>query len=156
MEYHETSLCYTVIPPMRMRREVARKIMCSIGARKPESGGILLGPVGSNDITAFYFDATARCTGGTYSPDAETLKHKMRDEWLPSNLDCKGFAHSHPAGYARLSGGDMRYIGRLLEINPDMSMFSAPIVLPQHFRLCPFVVLADRPHVQHATRLSFI
>ena len=139
-------------PPIAMSRHVRCQIMHTIGARRPETGGILLGPIGSNDITDFYFDATASCSGATYTPDYLTLRRKMQEVWMPSGLDMKGFVHSHPGG-DQLSGGDLVYIRRLLEKNPDMSVFAAPIVLPEEFRLRAIVVLADQPSIQRATNL---
>lgn len=144
----------TLTPPIRMCRHVRCQIMCTVGSRPPEAGGILLGPAGSNDVTAFYFDTTASCTGATYTPDHLTLRRKMRDEWLPAGIDMKGFVHSHPGGSDRLSGGDLAYIRRLLEKNPDMGVFAAPIVIPKAFRLRAIVVLADQPDVQRATNLE--
>lgn len=137
-----------------MSRHVRCQIMSTIGALRPETGGILLGPIGSNDITDFYFDATALCSGATYTPDHVTLRRRMKEAWLPAGLDMKGFVHSHPGGFDRLSGGDMQYIRRLLEKNPDMSMFAAPIVIPESFRLRAIVVLANQPDVQHASHLQ--
>src|SRR6266496_649312 len=131
-------------PPIWMSRHVRCQIMCTIGARRPETGGILLGPIGSNDITDFYFDATASCSGATYTPDYVTLRRKMQEGWMPAGLDMKGFVHSHPGEFDRLSHGDLAYIRRLLERNLDMSVFAAPIVIPQVFRLRAIVVLADR------------
>jgi proteasome lid subunit RPN8/RPN11 len=127
--------------------------MCTVGACAPETGGILLGPIGSNDITDFYFDSHALCSGATYTPDHVTLRHKMKEEWLPSGLDMKGFVHSHPGSFDRLSDGDLVYIRRLLDRNPDMRFFAAPIVIPRSFRLRAIVVLADEPHVQRPTQL---
>lgn len=143
-----------LIAPLRMSSHVRCRIMCSIGARKPETGGILLGPIGGTDITDFYFDSTAQCSGGTYTPDHLTLSRKMREVWMPSGLDMKGFVHSHPGGFDRLSEGDLVYIRRLLEKNPDMSVFAAPILIPQSFRLQPIVVLANQPHIQRPTHLQ--
>jgi proteasome lid subunit RPN8/RPN11 len=139
------------VPPIYLSRHVCCKLMSTVGARRAESGGILLGPIGSNDVTDFYFDDSALCTGSTYSPDHLTLKRKMKEVWMPAGVDMKGFAHSHPGTCARLSAGDMIYIRRLLEINPDMSVFAAPIVIPQAFRLEAIVVLADQPHIQRPT-----
>jgi proteasome lid subunit RPN8/RPN11 len=141
-------------PPIWMSRHVRCAILCTIGARRPETGGILLGPVGSDDVTDFYFDATAACSGATYTPDHLTLSRKMKEEWLPAGLDMKGFTHSHPGGFDRLSGGDLIYIRRLLERNPDMRVFAAPIVIPHAFRLQAIVVLADQPDVQRPTNLQ--
>jgi proteasome lid subunit RPN8/RPN11 len=139
-----------------MNRQVRCQIMSSIGTRSPETGGILLGPVGGSDVTHYYFDSTARCTGATYSPDHLTLQRKMRDEWLPAGLDMKGLVHSHPGNFDRLSDGDMTYIRRLLQANPDMRYFAAPIVFPEQFRLRAIVVLADEPHIQRPTYLRLI
>jgi proteasome lid subunit RPN8/RPN11 len=142
------------VPPICMARHVRCQIMCTIGARGPETGGILLGPIGSNDVTDFYFDQTGVCTYGTYTPDHVTLIRKMKEVWLPSGIDMKGFIHSHPGSSARLSNGDMIYIRRLLQINPDMNVFAAPIVIPQAFRLEAIVVLAEQPHIQRPTNLQ--
>lgn len=141
-----------VLPLLRMNQGARREIMRTVGALKPETGGILLGPVGSNEITAFYFDCGAQCSAATYSPDCTTLSRKMHDEWLPSGLDMKGFVHSHP-GLDQLSSGDLTYIARLLAINPDMSVFAAPIVLPETFQILPFVVFSDAPAVSRRARL---
>ena len=141
-------------PSIRMSRHVRCQIMCTIGTRRPETGGILLGPVGSNDITDFYFDSTALCSGATYTPDHITLRRKMKEIWLPAGLDMKGVVHSHPGGFDRLSGGDLLYIRRLLERNPDMDLFAAPIVIPESFRLRAIVVLAIQPDVQQPTNLE--
>jgi hypothetical protein len=142
------------VPPICMSRHLCCKLMCTIGARPAESGGILLGPIGTNDVTDFYFDSAAHCTGATYTPDLLTLQRKMKEVWIPSGIDFKGFCHSHPGNCARLTGGDMVYIRRLLQLNPDMSVFAAPIVIPQAFRLEAIVVLADQPHIQHPTHFQ--
>jgi proteasome lid subunit RPN8/RPN11 len=141
-------------PQICMSRHVRCQIMCTIGALSPETGGILLGPIGSNDITDFYFDATAICSYGTYTPDYVTLRRKMKEVWMPSGIDMKGFVHSHPGGLDRLSQGDLDYIRRLLQKNPDMSVFAAPIVIPEAFRLRAIVVLADQPSIQRPTNLQ--
>jgi proteasome lid subunit RPN8/RPN11 len=78
----------------------------------------------------------------------------MKQEWVPAGLDMKGFVHSHPGGYARLSGGDLEYAGRLLAKNPDLAFFAAPIVLPESLRLCPIVVLPQEPTIQRPTTLQ--
>jgi proteasome lid subunit RPN8/RPN11 len=153
---HNTGETARPAPPLTMTARVRCRIMCTIGARRPETGGILLGPVGRNDITDFYFDATGACSGATYSPDHVTLRRKMRDEWLPAGLDMKGFVHSHPGGFDRLSHGDLVYIRRLLAKNPDMSVFAAPIIIPEAFRLRAIVVLADQPGVQRPTTLRLV
>jgi proteasome lid subunit RPN8/RPN11 len=144
------------VPPIWMNRRVLCQIMCTIGARRPETGGILLGPIGSSFITAFHFDGTASCSTVTYSPDHITLRRMMQDVWLPAGVDMKGFVHSHPGSFDRLSEGDMIYIRRLLEKNLDMTVFAAPIVVPGAFRMRPIVVLSNQPTVQRTTTLRLI
>lgn len=127
--------------PIKMSHEANKKIMNYICSRPAESGGILLGPIGTNEVTDFYFDRGANCTGATYSPDHVTLNRKMKEEWLPAGIDMKGFVHSHPGHLDRLTSGDLSYIKRLLQKNTDMDMFIAPIVIPGEYRMRPMVVL---------------
>jgi proteasome lid subunit RPN8/RPN11 len=139
-----------------MTKHVLCQILSSVCALPAETGGILLGPIGSDEVTGFYFDVTASCSGATYSPDHVTLRRKLKEEWMPYSLDFKGFVHSHPGTLDRLSGGDLIYIRRLLEINPDMGMFIAPIVIPHQFRLMPIVVLRSQPQVPRRTVLRLL
>jgi len=139
---------------VKISRNVCKHILYTVGSQPPESGGILLGPVGSNDVTDFFFDKRGSCTGVSYSPDCTTLKQKMKEEWLPAGIDMKGFVHSHPSRIDGLSVGDMTYINRLLDINDDMAMFIAPIVIPQEFRMRPIIVLRDKPRVPQEAKLD--
>ena len=141
------------VAPISISKHVVCQIMCTVGGNAPETGGILLGPIDSSEITDFYFDATAQCTSATYSPDHLTLRRKMREQWIPSGIDFKGFVHSHPGGFDRLSDGDLIYIRRLLDKNPDIKAFAAPIVIPREFRLRPIVVLREEPDVQRIATL---
>jgi hypothetical protein len=150
----KTDRSQSSIPPIVMTRDVRCQIMCTIATRRPEAGGILLGPIGSMDVTAYHFDSTATTSTSTYTPDHIALRRKMQELWIPSGIDMKGLVHSHPGRFDRLSGGDMIYIRRLLEKNPDLSFFIAPIVIPQEFRIQPIIVLADKPDIQCPTRLE--
>ncbi len=116
------------------------ELMSALCSRPPEAGGILLGPIGSSEVTDFYFDKTAKCTGGTYTPDHVTLQRLMNEKWMPSGIDMVGFVHSHPNGFDWLSQGDLIYIRRLLLKNTDMAVFATPIVLPEQYRIRPIVV----------------
>ncbi|MDB5328457.1 MAG: UBA/ThiF-type NAD/FAD-binding protein [Phycisphaerales bacterium] len=143
-------------PPLVMPRHVLCRIMSTIGALPAETGGLLLGPIDSDDVTGFYFDTTADCTRTTYAPDHVALRKKLKEDWLPYGLDFKGFAHSHPRNFDHPSGGDIRYIRRLLEINPGMNAFFCPIVIPHEFRIRPFVVLRDEPDRPRETVLRIV
>jgi len=127
-----------------------------IGARAPESGGILLGPIGRPEVTEFFFDAMGTCTGATYTPHHISLQRMMREEWMPAGIDLKGFVHSHPRNAKFLSPGDLSYIARLLRANPDMDRFIAPVVFPHEFRMHVFVVLAEAPRTPLTARLHLL
>jgi len=128
-------------PVLPMARAAYEDILLHIASRPAESGGILLGPIGGNEITRFHFDHAGSCTSSSYSPDHIGLSQRMKQDWLPSGIDMKGFAHSHPGRLDWLTTGDLRYIRRLLTANDDMDVFVAPIVIPIEFRIRPIVVL---------------
>lgn len=132
-------------PKIIVHASVIDRIMNSIGARPAETGGILLGPTDSNEITNFFFDATADCTGITYTPDVRALQKKLDNDWLPQKIDFKGFCHSHPSALDRPSSGDLEFIGRLLKSNPDMPHFIAPIVIPDEFRIRFYLIDRRNP-----------
>lgn len=140
---------------IKMSHKAFQKAMNSICSKPAESGGIWLGPVGTNDITDFYFDQGAKCTGSTYSPDYVTLNNKMKEEWLPAGIDMKGFVHSHPGRMDRLTQGDLSYIQRLLSKNSDMEMFIAPIVIPGEYRMRAMVVLRQDYYQPREARIKF-
>lgn len=130
---------------IKMSQKAYRKMMYYICSRPAESGGILLGPVGSNVVTDFYFDSGGTCTGASYSPDHITLNKLMKQKWLPAGIDMKGFVHSHPGRLDWITNGDMAYINRLLDKNSDMQMFIAPVIIPNQYRIRPIVVMHKQP-----------
>ena len=145
----------SALPMVKIAHKVCKDIMLTIGTRAPESGGILLGPIGTSDVTDFFFDTDGDCTRSTYSPDCVTLRRKMKDEWLPAGIDMKGFVHSHPGSFDSLSAGDLAYINRSLDKNKEDKMFVAPIVIPSEFRLRPLVVLRDKPRIACEARFEY-
>jgi len=140
---------------VNMTREAFDKTMLSICSRPAESGGLLLGQVGSNDVSDFFFDAGGNFTGASYSPDHVTLNKKMKEEWIPAGIDMKGFVHSHPGSLDTLTCEDLIYIKRLLMANSDMSMFIAPIIIPPEFRIRAMVVFRDNPGTAVEARINF-
>jgi len=129
---------------VRIKHKALHQLLEKIASRPAESGGILLGPVGTNYITDFYFDHSGTCTGGSYSPDHITINRKLHEYWQPAGLEIKGCAHSHPGNLDSLTYADMGYIKRLMVKNPDMKTFVAPIVLPHHYAIRPLVVSRDQ------------
>jgi len=140
---------------VNIKREPFDNAMLTIALKPPESGGLLLGPVGTNDVTDFFFDAGGNVTGASYSPDHRTLNRKMKEEWIPAGIDMKGFIHSHPGRLDTLTDQDLMYIKRLLAANPDMSMFIAPIIIPFEFRMRMMVVFSDNPGTIVEARINF-
>ena len=140
-------LCRGIVTMMKkipISRKVFYELMHKLSSRPAESGGVLLGPVGSNAITHFYFDRGGVCTGDSYSPEYNTLNRKLRQQWRPAGLEIKGIAHSHGGNLNSLTYGDMSYIKRLMSRNPDMSIFVAPVVLPYQKSVQPIVISRDR------------
>ena len=80
-------------PELHMTRQVYDQICNTIGRRPPESGGILGSSDGGKTIDRFYFDATARVTGGTYSPDTEVI-NRVLAHWDAQDILLVGFVHS--------------------------------------------------------------
>jgi proteasome lid subunit RPN8/RPN11 len=140
---------------INMTREAFDKAMLTICSKPAESGGLLLGRVGSNDVSDFFFDAGGNFTGASYSPDHVTLNKKMKEEWIPSGLDMKGFVHSHPGRLDTLTYEDLLYIKRLLIANPDMPVFIAPIIIPSEFRMRAMVVFKDNQGTAVEARINF-
>ncbi|MHC4160011.1 MAG: hypothetical protein ACYSSO_13140 [Planctomycetota bacterium] len=140
---------------INMRREAFDKAMLSICSRPAESGGLLLGEIGSNDVCDFFFDSGGNFTHSSYSPDYLTLGKKMKEEWMPAGIDMKGMAHSHPGRLDVLTNEDLMYIQRLLKANSDMSMFIAPIIIPPEFRMRAMVVFKDNPGTAVEARINF-
>ena len=115
-------------PELHMTRQVYDQICNTIGRRPPESGGILGSSDGGKTIDRFYFDATAKVTGGTYSPDTEVI-NRVLAHWDTQDILLVGFVHSHPKGYAKPSEGDYRYVKAImsaLNITDDFFMQVTP------------------------------
>jgi proteasome lid subunit RPN8/RPN11 len=142
------------MPVVAMAWAAYEDILRCIASRPAETGGILLGPVGSAAITRFHFDQAGSCTACSYSPDYVGLSRRMKQEWLPSGIDMKGFVHSHPGRLDWLTAGDLHYVRRLLLANDDMNVFVAPIVIPVEFRIRPIVVLRTDMNTPRQARLA--
>lgn len=142
-------------PIIKMTREAFDKMMFGICSKPVESGGLMLGQIGSNDVSDFYFDDEAEVSGTTYSPNYKVLTKKLKEEWIPAGIDFKGISHSHPGMLDRLTNEDLIYIRRLLIANTDMQMFIAPIIVPQEFRMRMMVVFRDNPTVAVEAQINF-
>lgn len=109
--------------------EVHREIMSTVGTHPAETGGLLGGRL-DGPITHFYFDQSARRTRAEYSPDTDAINRKLK-EW-PEDIRLRGFVHSHPRGFTRLSGADIEYATRMLGHNKTLPGLFLPIVQSAH------------------------
>lgn len=133
-------------PVMRISARVLTKIEQWIGQSKPELGGMLGGPEGSDDITHFYFDRTARTGSAEYTPDVNTVNLVLK-QWNKQGIRLRGFVHSHPRGFTRPSFADEQYAARLMDHNQEMQAFYMPIVqaswFGQRYSIHPYVCVRD-------------
>lgn len=102
---------------LRIKPDILQNIKDTIGAKKPEQGGM----VGGNKacITRFYWDKTAKCTDKEYIPDFNLLNSQIQ-KWADESVEFLGIIHSHPRGYASLSPNDVAMANEILENAPDM------------------------------------
>jgi proteasome lid subunit RPN8/RPN11 len=116
--------------------------------RKPEAAGMLLGPT-KDDLLVTHFvpDAEGNGTGASFEINATSLNDVLRVA-KAAGLDCKGLAHSHPAGIVQPSCGDVRYLERLFRLpaNSETQQCFMPIVCDR--RVYPYVYAHGR--VWHA------
>lgn len=110
---------------------VLEKIQATIGSRRPESGGALLGSYGNSLIVDFLFDDAGETTGSTYVPSVD-LSERVRGQERERNLQFKGVVHSHPGSFDRPSGPDEHSFGAGLDANPELPRYLAPIVTLGH------------------------
>lgn len=140
---------------MKITRSVMRDIMCEIGKRDPESGGVIIGPAYEPLGTNFVFDETGICTGASWTFGHVKLNEILR-KYLPLGFDAKGYVHSHPAGYRRLSPGDMLIPQKAFanQKNEDLHEVWMPILVDGD--LLPFIVYRDNPKVALAAELVIV
>lgn len=114
----------------------------------PEVAGILVGP--ANDdllVTDFFPDKTGNGTPVSFTLGVAELNRTLR-RLKRAGLNCKGIAHSHPAGFTAPSFGDLAYLRQMFALpqNAAAGSFYLPIVC--RGRLYPYVFSAG--HVWHA------
>lgn len=132
---------------LKMTRSVYEAIRRTVGRLPAETGGALGGRYEDEVITAFRFDAEARRTGATYSPNTAFLNRLFKEDWNPRGIRLLSFVHSHPAGCRYVSHGDRVYAARILAAIPELKRLYLPIVMStgdgMPFEIVPFVALRD-------------
>jgi proteasome lid subunit RPN8/RPN11/uncharacterized UPF0146 family protein len=133
--------------PLYVTRLAYESIRLTVGARPAEQGAMLGGRRSRGVATHVHFDETAIRTGATYSPDTTTVNRLLKEEWNPSGIDLLGFVHSHPAGSARPSHGDLIYADRIITHIDAMDRMLMPIVQTRpdtgRFTLHPYIAARD-------------
>jgi proteasome lid subunit RPN8/RPN11 len=109
-----------------------------------ERGGLLLGPLETEQVTIFVPDRTGESRPGSFTFDHARLNAALAG-WLAQGFDCKGFAHSHPPGCTELSDGDLEYVRGILALPAnDVTEVLMPVVCDG--RMHGFIVYPDRPN----------
>ena len=115
-------------PPIWVTPEADRRLMDTVGRVPAESGGPLCGDRRRGIVKLFVSDESAGVSRSTYSPDTVWLNELLKTDLNPKGMFLQGFAHSHPSGSLRPSGGDRRYARDLLAAIPALDRLLLPIV----------------------------
>ena len=135
------------VPVLTLTREVVEAIRQTVGHRPAETGGALGGVYEDGVVTEYVFDAEARRTGATYSPNSGFLNRLFKEDWNLRGVWLLGFIHSHPRRFRQPSVGDEEYATRILAAIPDMPHLLLPLVMSAGdggaFEILPFVAYRD-------------
>lgn len=129
----------------------------TVGAKRPETGAKLFGPIDGHGVDVVEFDHNGSAKAGStiYRPDAkwgaERVHHHLHD--AKQDRVWHGDVHSHPGEFGRPSGvagpaqGDVGYAKEVLAQNPWMQDYFIPIVTNAHGMkvLWAWVVHRDAP-----------
>jgi hypothetical protein len=122
------------VEKFRIAKSAYDEILKTVGSRRPESGGILLGSREDFIVRKFVFDPHGSMSAGAYDPNVAFLNKIVKKEWKENGLAFLGFIHSHPRGMARLSGdyggniGDVGYLKAIFSAMPTLEKFLVPIL----------------------------
>ncbi len=133
-----------VSPVMKITQPALHSLLDYLLTCEPEAAGLLVGP--KNDdvlVTDFVPDLTGRGTPGSFELGTDALNDLLK-RIKPAGINCKGIAHSHPAGIAAPSHGDLIYLRRIFGLpgNSAAVQFYMPIVCGG--RLYPYVYTQGR------------
>jgi hypothetical protein len=118
--------------------DALKAIADTVGAKRPETGAKLFGPIDGHgiDVVEFDYNGSAKAGSTIYRPDAKwgagRVEHHLHR--AKHNRVWHGDVHSHPGGLGRPSGvagpaqGDLGYAKEVLAQNPWMQDYFIPIV----------------------------
>ena len=143
-----------------------QEILRTVGSRRPESGGILLGSREDFVVRKFVFDPNGSMSSGAYDPDVNYINQTIKKEWAENKLAFLGFIHSHPRGVTRLSGdwgnntGDIGYMKAILRAIPDLKKFLVPIMFTPadggELKIFPYIAKRGEEENYFAGELTII
>ncbi len=126
---------------MKMSKRCYGKTLDTLSRLPPEAGGILLGPKDEPAvITHFVRDEEGVATPVSFTLSEKTLNEVIR-RFVGCDMDCKGIAHSHPAGLVTPSQGDLAYVKKVFARDMSLDEFFMPIISERTFY--PYVVKGD-------------
>lgn len=138
---------------IRILKSAYIDIQRTVGSKKTETGGILLGNRENYIVQKFVFDNLGSTFPTGYDPDVDFINGVLKEEWENNQLSLLGFIHSHPRGCSRLSGdygnntGDIGYMKAIFKAIPELDRFLVPIVYSSNdgkdFELIPYVAFED-------------
>jgi hypothetical protein len=150
----------------RILESAHRQILDTVGRRRPESGGILLGSRNDYVVQKFVFDAGGSMSSAAYDPDVVFINRTIKKEWNDNGLAFLGFIHSHPRGVSRLSGdwgnntGDVGYMRAIFKAIPALKKFLVPIMFSPadggELIIFPYIAYRDREHEYFAGEYTII
>ena len=114
---------------MKMMSSLFEVILSRYSSVPPERGGIL-GMVGDVVQEYVHDDAETVLERAVYVPDITFLNQCIR-EWSSRGVKFAGMVHSHPPNQRNLSSGDLEFIKRLYQHNPDLWPTYFPLVIQQ-------------------------
>lgn len=129
---------------MKITQAALRQTIEYLLSGEPELAGILLGPADDDLlITHFVPDHTGHSTPASFELGTVELNGVLK-RMKPAGINCKGIAHSHPAGISSPSHGDLIYLQRVFDLpsNAEAAQFYMPIVCGG--RLYPYVYAQGR------------
>lgn len=136
----------TVDPVLKITQSAYRECMHELTSRRPESGGMLLGPTEDDDlVTVYIHDENGKATAASFTIDEVRLNFIL-SQFRDRGLNCKGLIHSHPAGVTSPSAGDLEYVRKVFANgnNESAGQFFLPIVCDD--RMSPYLVRQDAPN----------
>lgn len=135
-------------PVLRLTYSAFDSIMQDLTKRpfRRERAGILLGPSEDDDLVTHYErDHSGKGTPVSFTLNAVALNQVLL-RYKRARMTCLGFAHAHPDGVTKLSGGDLAYVQKLFA-NPKNNLFHVHMPVVCNGRMHPYVVTQTGVHI---------